>query len=62
MTKKDYMKPAMEVVEADLEQQLLVTSVKTDGLDELDLLIDEIEKTGDTWDDAQRKLREHYGF
>ena len=53
MTKKEYLKPAMEVVEADLEQQLLVTSVKTDGLDELDLLIDEIEKTGDTWDDAQ---------
>jgi len=56
MTKKDYMKPMMEVIVADQEQQLLsgsVTSISTAGLDELDLIIEEMDKTGDSWTDAQ---------
>ena len=56
MTKKAYQKPAMEVIEATQEQQLLagsVTSVSTFGLDDIDLIIEEYEKTGDSWNDAQ---------
>ena len=41
MTKKEYQKPSMEVIEADMELQLLVgslTGVTTSGLDpDLDL-------------------------
>ena len=56
MTKKEYQKPVMEVIEADIEQQILagsVTNLTTSGLDELDLIIEEMDKTGDSWTDAQ---------
>ena len=46
----------MEVIKAEQEQQLLagsVTSVSTLGLDDIDLIIDEYEKTGDSWNDAR---------
>ena len=56
LPKQEYQKPAMEVLEADVEQQILagsVTSLTTSGLDELDLIIEEMDKTGDSWTDAQ---------
>ena len=37
MTKKEYQKPVMKVIEADIEQQILagsVTSLTTSGLDD----------------------------
>ena len=53
MIKKEYMKPAMEILEADLDQQLLAYSVQTDGLDGHDLSIGEDEeKSGDAWNYA----------
>lgn len=53
MTKKEYQKPAMEILEADLDQQLLAYSVQSEGLgDNDDLSIDEDHKSGDAWDDA----------
>ena len=53
MTKKEYQKPVMEVIEADLDQQLLAYSVQSEGLgdDKLSIGEDE-EKSGDAWDDA----------
>ena len=56
LPKQEYQKPVMEVIEADIEQQILagsVTSLTTSGLDELDLIIEEMDKTGDSWTDAQ---------
>ena len=56
LPKQEYQKPTMEVIEADIEQQILagsVTSLTTSGLDELDLIIEEMDKTGDSWTDAQ---------
>ena len=58
MIKKEYMKPVMEVIEADIEQQILagsVTSVTTSGLDdEEDLILpdDEEPKSGSVWEEA----------
>ena len=56
MTKKEYQKPVMEVIEADIEQQILegsVTSVKTTGLDDdLTLPDDEEPKSGNPWEFA----------
>ena len=58
MTKKDYLQPEMTILEADLEQQLLiasVTSVSTTGLgddDELELPSEGLPKSGSVWDDA----------
>ena len=56
MTKKEYQKPVMEILEADIEQQILagsVTSVTSTGLDD-DLTLPENEepKSGSVWDDA----------
>ena len=56
MTKKHYQKPAIEVMEADMEQQILAGSVKsltTFGLDD-DLILpdDEEPKSGDVWEEA----------
>ena len=56
MTKKEYQKPVMEDIEADIEQQILaasVTSVTTSGLDD-DLILpdDEEPKSGDVWEEA----------
>ena len=56
MTKKAYMKPAMEVLETDVEQQILagsVMGVTTTGLD--DDNIDKGETPGDSWDDAMSR-------
>ena len=56
MTKKEYQKPVMEILEADIEQQILagsVTSLTTSGLDDdLTLPDDEEPKSGSVWDDA----------
>ncbi len=56
MTKKHYQKPAIEVIKADMEQQILAGSVKsltTSGLDD-DLILpdDEEPKSGDVWEEA----------
>ena len=52
MTKKDYLKPAMTVFEADVEEQILAGSVLTNGLggDDLDL-----DGTGDSWEEAMSR-------
>ena len=60
MTKKEYQKPVMEVIEADIEQQILagsVTSLTTSGLDDGlsdDLILpdDEETKSGSVWEEA----------
>ena len=58
MTKKHFQKPAIEVMEADMEQQILagsVTSLTTSGLDdEEDLILpdDEEPKSGSVWEEA----------
>ena len=56
MTKKEYQKPVMEVIEADIEQQILagsVTSVTTTGLDMGDeLVLPPDGLPGIPWDDA----------
>ncbi|MCK8620899.1 hypothetical protein [Prevotella sp. E13-27] len=58
MTKKEYQKPVMEVIEADIEQQILAGSVMnltTSGLDDEDDLIlpdDEEPKSGNVWEEA----------
>ena len=56
LPKQEYQKPAMEVIEADVEQQILagsVTSLTTSGLDD-DLILpdDEEPKSGDVWEEA----------
>ena len=56
MTKKAYMKPAMEVLETDVEQQILagsVMGVTTNGLG--DDNIDKGETPGDSWGDAMSR-------
>ena len=56
MIKKEYQKPVMEVIEADIEQQILagsVTSVTTTGLDvEDELVLPPGGLPGPPWDDA----------
>ena len=58
MTKKEYLKPEMQVVEIDIHAQILagsVTSVSTTGLevgDELVLPGSGQPTTGDVWDNA----------
>ena len=57
MKKKEYLKPAMEVVETDVQSQILagsVTSVTTTGLDDEEIQMpgsDLLEKWV-LWDDA----------
>ena len=54
MTKKEYQKPVMEILEADIEQQILagsVTSLTTSGLDD-DLILPDDEEGGSVWEDA----------
>ena len=57
MKKKEYLKPAMEVVETDVQSQILagsVTSVTTTGLDDEEIVMpgsDLLEKWV-LWDDA----------
>ena len=58
MKKKEYLKPAMEVVETDVQSQILagsVTSVTTTGLeveDELELPGSDLLEKWVLWDDA----------
>jgi len=56
MIKKEYQKPVMEVIEADIEQQILagsVTSLTTSGLDDdLTLPDNEEPKSGSVWEEA----------
>ena len=56
MTKKEYQKPVMEVIELQHKSQILagsVTSVKTTGLDEdLTLPDGEEPKSGSVWGEA----------
>lgn len=58
MTKKEYQKPVMEVIELQHKSQILagsVTSVKTTGLDDDDDLIlpdNEEPKSGNVWEEA----------
>ena len=58
MTKKDYLKPAMTVYEADFEEQILAGSVLTNGLggDDLDL-----DGTGDSWEEAMSRSYNVWG-
>ena len=58
MKKKEYQKPTMELIEADLGQQILyvsVTSVKAKGLDldeDFDYYSNDENAKGDSWKDA----------
>jgi hypothetical protein len=56
LPKQEYQKPVMEVIEADIEQQILagsVTNLTTSGLDD-DLILpdDEEPKSADVWEEA----------
>ena len=56
LPKQEYQKPVMEVIEADMEQQILAGSVKsltTSGIDD-DLILpdDEEPKSGSVWEEA----------
>ena len=56
LPKQEYQKPAIEVMEADMEQQILAGSVKsltTFGLDD-DLILpdDEEPESGSVWEEA----------
>ena len=56
LPKQEYQKPVMEVIEADIEQQILagsVTNLTTSGLDDdLTLPDDEEPKSGSVWEEA----------
>ena len=56
LPKQEYQKPVMEVIEADMEQQILagsVTSLTTSGLDDdLALPDNEEPKSGSVWEEA----------
>ena len=56
LQKQAYQKPTIEISEADMELQILtssVTSVTTTGLDEEESLsIDDADKKKSIWDDA----------
>ena len=56
MPKQEYQKPVMEVIEADIEQQILagsVTNLTTSGLDDNLILPDDEEpKSGSVWEEA----------
>ena len=58
LPKQEYQKPVIEVIEADIEQQILagsVTSLTTSGLDDEDDLIlpdNEEPKSGSVWEEA----------
>ena len=55
MIKKRYMKPSMEVIEADVEQQILAGSVQTTGLGDDNLTQDDENPSGDSWNDAMSR-------
>ena len=51
--KKEYMQPAMLVVKMNVNEQMLVTSVETSGLDETITITPE--PTENPWDDAMTR-------
>ena len=52
-SKKEYLQPAMEILEADLDQQLLAYSVQSDGLGEnREDELTQDETPGNAWGDA----------
>ena len=55
MIKKAYLQPVMTVSEMDLDEQLMVSSVQTTGLDDDNLSQDET--FGDSWTDAMSRRR-----
>lgn len=55
MIKKAYLQPVMTVSEMDLDEQLMVSSVQTTGLDDDNLSQDET--FGDSWNDAMSRRR-----
>jgi len=52
MIKKEYLQPAMEILEVDLDQQLLAYSVHSSGLGDDDLALPDDEEDGSVWEDA----------
>ena len=54
MKKKEYQKPTMELIEADLGQQILYASVTVKGLDvdDEDFEYNDENAKGDSWKDA----------
>ena len=60
MTKKNYMKPAIELDELDMTEQLLGYSVQTTGLgDNPEDELTQEEIPGDSWDEAMSRRRRH---
>ena len=55
MIEKAYLQPVMTVSEMDLDEQLMVSSVQTTGLDDDNLSQDET--FGDSWNDAMSRRR-----
>ena len=54
MTKKTYLKPAIEAKGFDMNEQMLANSVQTTGLDNVDLKLD---GSGDSWSDAMSRRK-----
>lgn len=52
MKKKEYQKPTMELIEADLGQQILYASVTVKGLDVDDEDFEYSDEKRNSWDDA----------
>lgn len=56
MTKKEYMKPVIELDEFDMEEELLAYSVTSAGLgDNTEDNLTHDETPGDTWTDAMSR-------
>ena len=56
MTKKFYIAPELEILDAEMEDEILlvspVTQVNTNGLDDDDLIRDNENPSGDSWSSA----------
>ena len=52
MTKKEYMKPVMKVIELQHKSQILVGSVTTTGLDDDNLIHPSEDQSGNPWENA----------
>ena len=52
LPKQEYQKPVMEVIEADIEQQILAGSMQTTGLGEG---LTQDDTPGDSWNDAMSR-------
>ena len=56
MTKKEYMKPVIELDELDMEEELLAYSVTSTGLgDNTEDNLTQDETPGDSWNDAMSR-------